>query len=303
LNFRDVEALGRQMLRDAATQLTDARRRKEALDDEVRRRKEGLEHEYEAHRSELEGRLAALRADIDALREEARQEGFEKGREEAYDEGYSQGHAAGFRVGYGHGREAGNRDALEEETRRIRAETTDLVATLESIIEEFGSRRRELLEASRRELVQLAMRVAEKVIHREVRLDEESVVPCVRRAVDMMFQAGRVRLELNEQDAAVIERYARQASGAFRSLPAMEIVTVAGIERGGCRVNSESGEVDVTIATQLRIIEDTLLEAARERPLSRPARPRENTYPSPGAAPTSRGVVTEPGARAEETLS
>jgi flagellar assembly protein FliH len=160
----------------------------------------------------------------DALHAEhqARLAGLER---EAFTKGYAQGERAGL--------EAGGKRA-EAMLRRI-AHT----------IEELGGLRQTLIQETEREMVQLALTLARRVVHREITLDPELAAALAHVALERLGTTTPATIRLNPEDYTVVAQ-----DGARWGGNTVTVVPDPSISRGGCLVETEFGSVDATIERQ-----------------------------------------------------
>jgi flagellar assembly protein FliH len=144
---------------------------------------------------------------------------------EAFTKGYAQGERAGLEAG---GKRA---DAM---LRRI-AQT----------IEELGGLRQTLIQETEREMVQLALTLARRVVHREVTLDPELAAALAHVALERLGTTSPATIRLNPDDYTVVAQDSARWTGQT-----VTVVPDPSISRGGCLVESAFGSVDATIEQQ-----------------------------------------------------
>jgi flagellar assembly protein FliH len=144
---------------------------------------------------------------------------------EAFTKGYAQGERAGL--------EAGGKRA-EAMLRRV-AQT----------IEEMGGLRQSLVQETERQMVQLALTLARRVVHREITLDPELAAALAHVALERLGTSAPATIRLNPEDYTIVAQDAARWSGA-----PVTVVPDPSIPRGGCLVESEFGSVDATIERQ-----------------------------------------------------
>ena len=144
---------------------------------------------------------------------------------EAFTKGYAQGERAGL--------EAGGKRA-EAMLRRV-AQT----------IEELGGLRQTLIQETEREMVQLALTLARRVVHREVSLDPELAAALAHVALERLGTNTPATIRLNPEDYTVVTQ-----DGARWGGQTVTVVPDPSISRGGCLVESAFGSVDATIERQ-----------------------------------------------------
>lgn len=159
--------------------------------------------------------------------------------------------AAIERDAFAKGFAAGERAGLEAAGQRGEAMLTRLTDTLEQL----ASLRNTMIHRTERQMVQLALAIAHRIIQREVSLDRDLVVAMARVALDRLGETARVTVRMNPDDFAVTA----QARAAQLAGSNVSVVADARIGRGGCRVESDLGVMDAGVEEQLREVARALL--------------------------------------------
>lgn len=155
---------------------------------------------------------------------------------DAFAKGYAQGERAGTEAG------AARAEAM---LRRL-AETLDELQRL----------RGDLVRRTEREVVDLALAVARKILHREATIDRDLLMAMARVALDRLSDATAASIRLHPDDYAT----AMSGRGPGVGVPhGVQILADPSVRRGGCVVRSDVGSVDVGMAAQLDEITRTLL--------------------------------------------
>ena len=155
---------------------------------------------------------------------------------DAFVKGYAQGERSGEEAAAGRG---------EAMLRRL-AGTIDEVAAL----------RTDLMRRTERELVNLALVIAERIIAREVTLDRELLVTMARVAIDRLGERASATIRLNPADHAALAT-ARGRDAAIGG--PVQIVADPHVSRGGCLVQSDFGLMDLGIEAQVSEMSRALL--------------------------------------------
>lgn len=150
---------------------------------------------------------------------------------------HAEGYAAGLRKG--------EADAA----RQLGTAITKLAAT----IQEVAALRPGILHRSERELVQLAVAMAERIVRRTVDLDPDVLLVIARVAMDRLGERAAATIHLHPSDCEALSRHDLQAAQA------LQLIADAGVARGGCLVKSATGEIDAGIAAQVRELSRELL--------------------------------------------
>lgn len=145
---------------------------------------------------------------------------------EAFTKGYAQGERAG-------GEAAGQRG--EAMLRRL-AQTIDELAGL----------RGELLQKAERQVVELALAIASRVLHRELSIDRELLVAMGRVALERLGENTSATIRLNPNDYAVVGSQTHLGDSAV-----VRVVSDPTVGAGGCLVQSDFGLIDAGIDAQL----------------------------------------------------
>jgi len=131
-------------------------------------------------------------------------------------------------------------------------------------LEEISRLRESILKASTQDMLRLVLTITRQLIHREVTADSEVILKTIDMALQASVAADNYQILVNPDDLAQVEArkplFLASITGVenicFRSSP--------DIERGGCLVESDLGQVDATIAGQLEEVRKTLLGSLAE---------------------------------------
>jgi flagellar assembly protein FliH len=113
------------------------------------------------------------------------------------------------------------------------------------------------------EVVQLALAIARKIMHREVQIDPQTLAGIVRVTLEKLDTGTKVSLRVNPQEATDWRRYFACQMG---DVPAPEVHEDPAIVIGECRVETSMGATEVGLELQLKEIETGLLDLLAERP-------------------------------------
>lgn len=145
--------------------------------------------------------------------------------------------------GYARGRAEGERAGMVKAQAGVEPVTRDLART----IDEIGKLRHVIMHRSERELVRLAVAMAERIVKREVSMNPEVLVTMARAAIDRLGENITATIQLHPTDYDAIT--------AGREMPAnssIELVADPTIPRGGCLVRSPFGVIDAGVDSQMR---------------------------------------------------
>ena len=108
------------------------------------------------------------------------------------------------------------------------------------------------------ELRTLAVRIAEKILGREVALDGDAVVDVVATAMRHAGEPRELVVRCASEDLEALERGKPRLVERCRAAQVVRFVADDRVARGGCIIETELGIVDARLSTQLDAIERAL---------------------------------------------
>ena len=141
--------------------------------------------------------------------------------------------------------------------------TLKVIVQLESLMANIRKEFSNLQQKSEEIVVRFSIAVAEQILRREVLLDNTIVLQQIKEGLRRVLGVDHIKIRVNPVDEAMVrEQRAAIASGSD-SLHDMIIEADEKVERGGCILESDSGNVDVRISTQMKKIETAMFEGVR----------------------------------------
>lgn len=175
-------------------------------------------------------------------------EQLEKLQQQAYEEGFEKGRKEGFEYGHKEGLVKGQE---EIDARIVRLD--QLMMTLEHPLEQLD-------EEVERELLDLVVSIVKQLVRREVKTDPGQIVGVLREALGLLPLSSRnIRVLLHPDDAVIVKRVYEVSDKELN----WKIVEDPLIGRGGCRVLTETSQVDATLESRLATLIAPLLSGER----------------------------------------
>ena len=172
---------------------------------------------------------------------------LEEVEKRAYEEAYAKGRAEG----------------LASAEREMRPQLQQLQARIERLDQIVGALARPLQELDavvEDQLVQLALTVSRHLVRRELRIDPSQVIAIIRETVALLPASARdVRVHLHPEDAAVV----REKLAAPAGERVWTIVEDPVMGRGGCRVATDTAQIDARLETRIGTVVSALLGEER----------------------------------------
>jgi flagellar assembly protein FliH len=209
--------------------------------EEVRRKtnqaqKVRQEAEEEASRivGESEKRVAELEASAQSRLEAAEREAAKRGREEGREEGYKEGVS----------------------------EADRLVGRLHVILDRAMDKRAEILQETEAQVVELVLLVAKKVVKVISENQKSVVIQNISQALRKLKTKSDVIVRVNLADLQLATEHVKDFVQMTENSKKMQIVEDSTVDRGGCVIETDFGEIDARIASQLNELEERILDVA-----------------------------------------
>ncbi len=154
---------------------------------------------------------------------------------DAYENGFRQGEKAG----------------LELAERKVEV----LIRRYADAILEIGRLKPKLYQQAEREIVKLALEVAKKIVRREVLVDREIVQSLVKVALSHVAVKSAVTVHLHPADYSYVLEQRETAGRAEDGDREVVLLADKTIDRGGCLVETECGDIDARIEEEFREVE------------------------------------------------
>ncbi|MGC2248220.1 MAG: FliH/SctL family protein [Terriglobales bacterium] len=157
------------------------------------------------------------------------------------------------------GREAGRqelRSSVDDALARSREQVRQTLAV-------FATERASYYRRVEGEVVQLALAIARKILHREAQLDPHLLAGIVRVTLEKLDAGTKIDLHVPARETTEWRHYfACQVEGT----PVPEVHEDAALAPGECRIETSLGSTEVGLESQIKEIETGLLDLLAERP-------------------------------------
>jgi len=176
-------------------------------------------------------------------------EQLEELQKEAYQEGFELGKREGFEVGH--------REALEGGRQQI----GELIQGVERLMATLETPLKELDEQVERELVDLVISMVRQLVRREIRMEPSHIIGIVRESLSILPVSSRnIRVHLHPEDARLV----REIYDMSDKEQGWKVVEDPVLARGGCRVVTETSQIDATLESRLAAMVTHLMGGERD---------------------------------------
>ena len=159
---------------------------------------------------------------------------------EAFEKGYRDGHEQGYKAG---------KDEVER-----------LIERLHLILSKAIEKRNEIIEESETELINLVLLIARKVIKVISENQKNVVINNVIQALRKLKSRGDVVIRVNLSDLELTTEHTKDFLKMVENVKSLTVMEDASVDKGGCIIETDFGQIDARISSQLREIEERIIE-------------------------------------------
>lgn len=173
------------------------------------------------------------------IREDMRRQGVQEGREIGIDEG--------------------------------KAELQRVIDRFHVVLSKAIERRNEIIQESEVQVVNLVLSIAKKVIKVISEHQKNVVINNINQSLQKLQQKSDVIVRVNLADIKLVTKHKEDILRMAERVQNITIAEDTTVDPGGCIIETDFGEIDARIASQLREIEDRILEMVPIKGRSRAA--------------------------------
>jgi len=161
-------------------------------------------------------------------------------RKEARDSGREEGRNAGFADG--------------------KAEVDRLIERTQVVLERAQDKRGEILSETEKEIVDLVLLISRKVIKVISENQRNIIISNVIEALRKVKSKGDIIIRVNIADLKLATEHKQDFIQYMERAKSIQIVEDSSVDSGGCVIETDFGEIDARIASQLAELESKILE-------------------------------------------
>ena len=176
--------------------------------------------------------------EAESITQQAAERGEERGNQEGYQEGYQSGQKA--------------LDFVVERLRVISGRLLD--------------QRKSILIDAEAQIIALVLLIAKKVVKHIAGKDREVVIENVRQALHLLSAERQITIRVNPDDLKLSEEELKRITAALEKEKTIAFYADATIEKGGCLIETDLGNIDAQISSQLLELEQQIqsMESLRQ---------------------------------------
>lgn len=203
----------------------------------------------EAQAQEMLAQAQAQVQQMMAGAEQQIQEQAQAAHQQAAEQGYQEGLQAGTQAG----QEQGQAET-QQRNEQLKMEFVELVMA-----------RRKVLAGIEPQIVDLAIKVAEKVVGMELESGREIITGIVRQGLSTLKERDEVLIRVNPAEVEAVKKHQAEYETTIEGLKRFEIIPDGAIEVGSCAIETNLGNVDARISTQFEAVRQGLEEISKIR--------------------------------------
>ena len=206
---------------------------------EVKSKQEQAQEIKDDAQAEADRMLKDAQEKVDDLTREAERKAHDQ-QQDAERKGFEEGREAGFLTG--------------------QAEHERLIERLHVIINKAIDRRNEIIEESEGQIVNLVLQIAKKVVKVISENQRNVVVNNVVQALRKLKEKSDVIIRVNIADLEMVTNHIQDIIERVERDHHITVAEDSTVDPGGTIIETDFGEIDARIASQLQEIEDRILE-------------------------------------------
>ena len=194
----------------------------------------GAKEEAERLLAEARRQAEELAAEIRGTLEDEKKAALDQGRETGREEGYAEG----------------------------RAEVDRLIERTRTVLERAQDKRGEILSDTEREIVDLVLLMSRKVVKVISESQREVVVSNVVQALKKVRDRGNIIIRVNMTDLKLTTAHTNSFIKMLEGAKSIQVAEDSSVDPGGCVIETDFGEVDARVSSQLAELEAKILQVS-----------------------------------------
>ena len=165
---------------------------------------------------------------------------LENEKKEACEKGWNEGRLAGFAEG--------------------KAEVDRLIERTQVMLERAQEKRGDVLRETEQEIVDLVLLISRKVIKVISENQRNVIISNVIQALRKIKSRGDIIIRLNLNDLKLATEHKQEFINLVEGAKSINLIEDSTVDRGGCIIETDFGEIDARISSQLAELESRILE-------------------------------------------
>lgn len=191
-------------------------------------------------------------AEIEEIRAQAEEEGFNEGKTQGFAQGVEQGKLEGLEQGHSEGFTQGHEQGLETGL----AEAKNLISRFEGLLSQFEKPLQLLDGDVELSLMTLTMALAKSVIGHELKTHPEQILAALRLGIESLpIKEQSVTIRLHPTDVTLVEQLYSSAQLARNQ---WQLEVDPALNAGDCIIRSQRSLVDLSLSSRMDAVFESL---------------------------------------------
>jgi len=160
--------------------------------------------------------------------------------------------------------EKGIEDGKAEGREEIVSKASLIIEGIENVLKEITAYKDDFPKIYEREVIGLIKGIAQKVVHVQAKIDSRVILKNIYKAFDILSDRVEVKLNINPGDMDFVNENRPEFFANVKGLQSVTIEADPDIARGGCFIETQYGDVDARIQTQLEKVESSIEELLKD---------------------------------------
>jgi len=171
----------------------------------------------------------------------------------AWDEGHKKGYDDGFKEGMDHGLNEIKKDAEEK------------ISQINNLFQTFKNAKKEILKENEKFYLHMLYQMGKMILLKELKTDPEYILRLSKALIEKMGLKENITLKVNPKDAKILRELDPDLVESWKRNRNLSIQISHEIELGGCTVESNWGNIDGKIESQLNGIYEALFSGKENK--------------------------------------
>jgi flagellar assembly protein FliH len=157
-------------------------------------------------------------------------------------------------------KEQGRTDGKEDGFNDGKAEVNRLIERTQVVLERAQDKRADILSETEKTIVTLVLLISRKVIKVISESQRDVIIFNVIEALRKVKAKGNILIKVNLADLKLATDHKQNFISMMEGVKTINIVEDSSVDSGGCIIETDFGEIDARIASQLAELENRILE-------------------------------------------
>lgn len=177
---------------------------------------------------------------LEKVKKQAYEESYELGKKEGYSEGYTKGNEEGYQNGYNEGKD----------------ESEILIEEANTLKREYLEEKEKTLNSIESDVINLVTSIVEKILNQKV--EEDIIIDLVLKGLESLNSRDNIRILVSDEDFKRVDESKEEILSQVSLIENLEVAVDSNFKKGDCVVESSKGNVDVSVGTQIKNVEEEL---------------------------------------------